>query len=168
MTEHDSFQRACRRIVEIELLFWKSLVTRPAFPYRVLKDLGPHLVCFQDCSSVHHGMISSGPKRLLSGAPDKEIIAASTSVHRHVHFSKGAEDSCRNIFAQVVHMIKKVAVKVSKVAGRWAMKKPVRRIDQQLIVVSGRSLMSGADSETTVLLRVRRDHRWLGWGEYEV
>ena len=83
-------------------------------------------------------MISSGPKRLLSGAPDKEVIAASTSVHRHIHFSKGAEDSCRNIFAQVVHMIKKVAVNLSKVAERWAMKKPVRRIDQQLLVASGR------------------------------
>ena len=34
---------------------------------------------------------------------------------------------------------------LSKVAERWAMKKPVRRIDQQLIVVSGRSLISGAD-----------------------
>ena len=60
-------------------------------------------------------------------------------------FSKGAEDSCREIFASVVHMIKKVAVNLSKVAERWAMKKPVRRIDQQLIVVSGRSLISGAD-----------------------
>ena len=90
-------------------------------------------------------MISSSSKRLLSGAPDKEIIAASTSVHRQVHFSKGAEDSCREIFASVVHMIKKVAVNLSKVAERWAMKKPVRRIDQQLIVVSGRSLISGAD-----------------------
>ena len=79
------------------------------------------------------------------GRLNKEIIAASTSVHRHIHFSKGAEDSCRNIFAQVVHMIKKVAVNMSKVAERWAMKKPVRRIDQQLIVVSGRSLISGAD-----------------------
>ena len=42
-------------------------------------------------------------------------------------------------------MIKKVAVNLSKVAERWAMKKPVRRIDQQLIVAPGRSLISGAD-----------------------